>query len=290
MTSNKIDKVKIAKIVSKICIYLILIVFALWIIVPLLVVVSTSFKTWQEAESLGFSFVPKIFSVEGYKFALTFKGYEMKVPALLLGFLNTLIFVIPTTLMGLFLSSLSGYAFAKINFKGKNLLFTLMILTMLIPGTIMIAPSYVMFDTIRWTGTPWPIIIPGMFGAAACVFFMRQFYSGIPTELVEAAKIDGLSHLQIFFKIMVPLSKPALIAQGVLGFMGGYNDYFGPYIYLQNPKHHTIQIALRNFSGTYSAQVNTLMAGSVVVLLPAFIIYIFAQRYFIEGIATTGMK
>lgn len=288
--SKTINKAKIARIISKVCIYTILTIFALWIIVPLIVVISTSFKTWQEANTLGFTLIPKKISIEGYRHALSFKAFGGDLPILLTGFVNTLIYVVPTTLMGLFLSSLSGYAFAKINFKGKNILFTLMIATMLIPGAIMIAPSYVMYDTIRWTGTPLPIIVPGMFGAAAAVFFMRQFYSGIPTDLVEAAKIDGLSHIQIFFKIMVPLSKPALIAQGVLGFMAGYNDYFGPYIYLQDPKQYTIQIALRNFSGTYSSQINTLMAGSVVVLLPAFIIYIFAQRYFIEGIATTGMK
>jgi multiple sugar transport system permease protein len=119
---------------------------------------------------------------------------------------------------------------------------------------------------------------------------MRQFYAGIPTDLVDAAQIDGMSHIQIFFKIMVPLSKPALIAQGILGLMNGYNDYFLPYIYLQEPDLYTVQIALRNFTGTYSSLINTMMAGSIVVLLPAFIVYVFTQKYFIEGIATTGMK
>ena len=151
----------------------------------------------------------------------------------------------------------------------------------------MIAPSYVIYDTIGWTGTPLPIVVPGMFGAAAAVFFMRQYFASIPNDLVEAARVDGMSYMQIFFNIMVPLSKPALIAQGVF-FMNGYNDYFGPYIYLQD---RSISFRLHYVtSGTYSSQINTMMAGLIIVLIPAFIIYIFAQRYFIEGIATTGMK
>jgi multiple sugar transport system permease protein len=285
-----IRKIRLMKTLSKISIYTILVIFALWILLPFTVILSTSFKSWQEANTLGFSFIPKKFTIDGYIQAFTYTNYGSEFPLLVRGFFNTLLYVVPTTLMGLLLSSISGFAYSKIQFKGKKPLFAVMIVTMLIPGTIMIAPSYVIYDTIGWTGTPLPIVVPGMFGAAAAVFFMRQYFASIPNDLVEAARVDGMSYMQIFFNIMVPLSKPALIAQGVLGFMNGYNDYFGPYIYLQNPEQYTIQIALRNFSGTYSSQINTMMAGSIIVLIPAFIIYIFAQRYFIEGIATTGMK
>lgn len=283
-------KAKAIFILNRVAVYGILTVFALWVLLPFSVIVSTAFKTWQEANQLGFSFIPEKFSIEGFVQAISYTSFSSDLPLLIRGFINTFLFVVPTTIIGLLLSSISGYAFAKIKFKGKNIIFTLMIMTMLIPGTIMIAPAYVMYDTIGWTGTPLPIIVPGMFGAAAAVFFMRQFYAGIPTDLVDAAQIDGMNHIQIFFKIMVPLSKPALIAQGILGLMNGYNDYFLPYIYLQDPDLYTVQIALRNFTGTYSSLINTMMAGSIVVLLPAFIIYIFTQKYFIEGIATTGMK
>jgi len=285
-----VKRTKIIRLLSKLSIYAVLVVFAIWILLPFTIIISTSIRTWQEANSLGFKFIPKKFSIEGYINALTFKSFASTLPLLLRGFINTFIFVVPTTILGLLFSSISGYAYAKIDFKGKKTLFTIMIITMLIPGTVMVAPSYVMYDTIRWTGTPLPIIVPGMFGAAAATFFMRQYYTGIPTDLVDAAKLDGMNHIKIFFHIMVPLSKPALIAQGILGFIGGYNDYFAPYIYLQDPEQYTVQIALRNFAGTYAAEINTLMAGSIIVLLPALIIYIFAQRYFIEGIVTTGMK
>lgn len=288
--NNYLKRRKKLKIINRIAIYSVLSIFAIWILLPFSVIISTAFKSWQESNTLGFHFIPQKLSTEGFVEALTFRSMNGKLPLLITGFVNTFLFVVPTTIIGLLLSSVSGYAFAKIRYKGKNTLFTVMIFTMLIPGTIMIAPSYVLYDSIGWIGTPLPIIVPGMFGAAAAVFFMRQFYSKIPTELVEAAQIDGMNHIQIFMKIMVPLSKPALIAQGILGLMAGYNDYFGPYIFLQDPDLYTVQIALRNFSGTYSSQINTLMAGSIIVLLPAFIIYIFTQRYFIEGIATTGMK
>ena len=133
-------------------------------------------------------------------------------------------------------------------------------------------------------------MIPGMFGAAACVFFMRQFFSGIPDSIIEAAKLDGVGFIGIFFKIMVPLSVPALLAQGLLGFIGGYNDYFGPLIYLQSSDLYNLQVALKVFASTYADEPNVVMAGTVAALVPTLIIYFVAQDYFIEGIAASGIK
>ena len=154
----------------------------------------------------------------------------------------------------------------------------------------MLTPAYLIYDALNWVDTPLPLMIPGMFGSATCVFFMRQFYAGIPDSLIEAAKLDGMGYFKIFWKIMVPLSVPALFAQGILGFIGGYNDYFGPYLYLHEPKWYTLQIFLTEFSGSYSSKIPTIMAGSIVALIPALLIYVVAQKYFIEGIATSGMK
>ena len=255
---NAPQRAKTKRIVGKVLIYLALVIFAIWILAPFSIVIMTSFKTWQEATDPEFSFFPKEFTFQGYK--------------------------------EVFCSAISAYAFAKLRFKGKNLLFSFLLLTMMIPGTIMLTPSYMIYDMIGWTDTPLPLMIPGMFGAATCVFFMRQFYSGIPTELIEAAKLDGMGYFKIFWKIMVPLSVPALFAQGLLGFIGGYNDYFGPYLYLQDPEWYTLQIALKSFQGSYSSNVPTIMAGSIVALIPTLVIYAVAQNYFIEGIATSGMK
>lgn len=289
---NAPQRAKTKRIVGKVLIYLALVIFAIWIVAPFSIVIMTSFKTWQEATDPEFSFFPKEFTFQGYKevFTYTASAGDFPMPIMLRGFINTLIIIIPPTILGLFCSAISAYAFAKLRFKGKNLLFGFLLLTMMIPGTIMLTPSYMIYDMIGWTDTPLPLMIPGMFGAATCVFFMRQFYSGIPTELIEAAKLDGMGYFKIFWKIMVPLSVPALFAQGLLGFIGGYNDYFGPYLYLQDPEWYTLQIALKSFQGSYSSNVPTIMAGSIVALIPTLVIYAVAQNYFIEGIATSGMK
>ncbi len=289
---NAPQRAKTKRIVGKVLIYLALVIFAIWILAPFSIVIMTSFKTWQEATDPEFSFFPKEFTFQGYKevFTYTASAGDFSMPIMLRGFINTLIIIIPPTILGLFCSAISAYAFAKLRFKGKNLLFGFLLLTMMIPGTIMLTPSYMIYDMIGWTDTPLPLMIPGMFGAATCVFFMRQFYSGIPTELIEAAKLDGMGYFKIFWKIMVPLSVPALFAQGLLGFIGGYNDYFGPYLYLQDPEWYTLQIALKSFQGSYSSNVPTIMAGSIVALIPTLVIYAVAQNYFIEGIATSGMK
>ena len=273
-------------------VYIILILYSFVIIFPFLIVVITSIKTWQEASSIEFHFFPREgINFNGYKEVFHYKAnYEASMPTLIKSFINTLLYIIPPTILGLFTSSLSGYAFAKIHFRAKNLLYTLLLATMMIPGIIMLAPTYAIYDLIGWVDTPFPLMIPGMFGAAACVFFMRQFYMGIPDSLVEAAKIDGAGYMQIFFKVMVPLSVPALLAQGLLGFVGGYNDYFNPLIYLQSSDKFNLQVALRTFSGVYSSQPNVVMAGTLIALLPTLIIYFIAQNYFIEGIVTTGLK
>ena len=289
---NAPQRAKTKRIVGKVLIYLALVIFAIWILAPFSIVIMTSFKTWQEATDPEFSFFPKEFTFQGYKevFTYTASAGDFPMPIMLRGFINTLIIIIPPTILGLFCSAISAYAFAKLRFKGKNLLFGFLLLTMMIPGTIMLTPSYMIYDMIGWTDTPLPLMIPGMFGAATCVFFMRQFYSGIPTVIIEAAKLDGMGYFKIFWKIMVPLSVPALFAQGLLGFIGGYNDYFGPYLYLQDPEWYTLQIALKSFQGSYSSNVPTIMAGSIVALIPTLVIYAVAQNYFIEGIATSGMK
>lgn len=273
-------------------VYITLIFYSFVIIFPFLIVIITSIKTWQEASSIDFHFFPKDgIDFSGYKEVFTYKAnYESTMPTLVKSFLNTLLYIIPPTLLGLFTSSLSGYAFAKLRFRSKKFLYTALLATMMIPGIIMLAPTYAIYDLIGWVDTPWPLMIPGMFGAAACVFFMRQFYMGIPDSLVEAAKIDGASYMQIFFRVMVPLSVPALLAQGLLGFVGGYNDYFNPLIYLQSSDLYNLQVALRVFSGVFSSRPNVVMAGTLVALMPTLIIYFVAQNYFLEGIVTTGIK
>lgn len=273
-------------------VYVILIFYALVIILPFFIIISTSLKTWQEASSSDFHLFPQNgWDISGYREVFTYRAnYEASLPTIIRSFLNTLMYIIPPTLLGLFTSSIAGYAFAKLRFKAKNLMYTALLATMMIPGIICLAPTYAIYDMLGWVDTPLPLMIPGMFGAAACVFFMRQFYMGIPDSLVEAAKIDGAGYFQIFFRIMVPLSIPALMAQGILGFVGGYNDYFNPLIYLQSSDMYTLQVALRSFAGVYVSEPNVVMAGTIIALIPTLIIYFIAQNYFVEGIVASGIK
>lgn len=278
-------------ILGKIFVYLGLTIYAIWILAPMLIILFTSFKTISEARSVEFYLFPKDkWVIEGYTEVITWNITGGKAPTIALGLLNTLLYVLPPTLIGLFVSAIAAFAFAKLNYKGKNGLFGILLLTMLIPGTIMTAPTYIIYDLLGWINTPAPLMIPGMFGAAACVFFMKQFYSGIPTDLIEAAKLDGLGYFSIFWRIMVPLSIPALFAQGILGFIGGYNDYFGPLIYLQDNELITLQLAIRAYSSYYWNKIPAVMAGAVIAMIPTIIIYLVAQKYFVEGIATSGMK
>ncbi len=272
--------------------YVILILYAAIIILPFLIVISTSFKTWQEASSTVFHLFPSEgFDASGYSEVFTYKAnQDAAMPTLIKSFLNTLLYIIPPTVLGLFTSAIAGYAFAKLRFRAKNFMYTALLATMMIPGIICLAPTFSIYDMIGWVDTPYPLMIPGMFGAAACVFFMRQFYMGIPDSLVEAAKIDGAGYFSIFFRIMVPLSVPALMAQGVLGFVGGYNDYFNPLIYLQSSDLYNLQVALRVFAGVFRMRPNVVMAGTLSALVPTLILYFVAQNYFVEGIVTSGIK
>lgn len=274
-------------------VYVGLVIFALWVLLPFSLVLITSFKTAVEANSLDFTWWPKEFSTQGYEKVLEYDmgtAYE-GVPLIISGFINTLWIVIPPTLLGLFSSAISAYAFAKLHFKLRDKMFSLLLATMMIPGTILLTPTFIIYNQIGWVNTPFPLMIPGMFGAATCVFFMRQFYSGIPTELIEAAEIDGMNYFGIFFKIMVPLSVPALLAQALLGFIGGYNDYLGPLIYLQDPEMYTLQIAMNQLKSFFAGRnVPAMMAATVISIIPTIVLYIIAQKRFVEGVATSGMK
>lgn len=292
MTDTKnMDKDKVKRMLSRALIYVVLIIYAIWILFPFAVIVSTSFKGWREANSLGFSFFPKQFDASGYSDVFQYRAYMgQALPSIVQGFINTNLYVLPTTIIGLLSSSVSAFAIAKLRFRLKNIIFSILIGTMMIPGTIMLTPSFLIYDALGWVDTPLPLMVHGMFGSATCMFFMRQFFAGIPDSLLEAARLDGLGYLGIFFKIMVPLAIPAFVAQGVLSYINGYNNYFGPLIYLQSPEIQTLQLSYQLFAGTYSQRPNAMMAGAVIAMLPTILIYICGQKYFIEGIATSGMK
>ena len=293
MTETKKLRNKSFSVVGKIVKYCILSLAALTILIPFYVIVITAFKASHAvATHIPFIWFPKFDELSFRAFGNLFTTYTISTgkSMVLTGIINTFIIVIPNTVVGMISSSVSAYAFAKLKFKGKNLMFALLLFTMMLPGIVMLIPSYILFDALYLTDTYFPLMAPAMFGSAACVFFLRQFFSGIPDEVIDAAKLDGLSYPGIYWKIMLPLSLPAVFAQAILGFVAGYNDYLAPLIYRTSPEKYTLQIALQFFSGSTLKDLPTVMAGAVLALLPTTLIYVFAQKYFVEGIAITGLK
>lgn len=288
---KKIANSKLKSGLSTFGVYAVLILAAVLILGPLYIVLVISFMDKSQAMSPTFALWPDNFNLHGYIEVFTYtSGGGDSIPTVVRGFINTMIIVIPTTVVGTLVSAVSAYAFSKIEFKGSNLMFSVLLSTMMIPGTISLIPSYIIFDRIGWVDTFLPLIVPGLLGTANTVFFLRQFYYSIPNDLIEASKIDGLSNMGAFFNIILPLSVPALVSQLVLNFVSGYNAYLGPLLYLFSPEKYTLQIALNFFKGTYQTDYATVMAGAIISLLPTTLIYMIGQKYFLEGIATSGMK
>ncbi len=259
----------------------------LFIFVPFYVILVTSFREKYDTMLNGFRWWPEQFMTDAYKALFQKSVYNISIPR---SFLVTLYTVVPSVLVGLFMSSLAAFAFAKINFAGKNVAFSALLVVMMIPGTITMVPQSLLYAQFNWFNTFYPIMLPGMFGSATCIFFMRQFIKGLPDDLLEASEIDGLNKFSAFLRIILPLSAPALISQGLIWFIGGYNDYLTPLIYITSTEMFPLQLALAQFRGKLATDIPSLMASSIVSMLPLLIIYASLQKYFINGIAMSGLK
>lgn len=206
------------------------------------------------------------------------------------GILNSSIVSLTVTVVGMLVSALAAFSFAKLKFPGRDKLFIMLLATMMIPYAVVLIPQYIGYGKLKWVDTLLPIIVPGLFGNAAVIFFLRQYFQGIPDDLISAAKIDGASYPMIFRIVILPLGIPAIAAQGILSFMGCWNDFFGPMIYLNTPERQTLPVLLTNFQGLYNSNFSLIMAGAFQAMLPLIIVFAFAQRYIIESIVITGLK
>ncbi|WP_416147386.1 carbohydrate ABC transporter permease [Salipaludibacillus sp. HK11] len=276
------SKEKVRK-VKKLFSYIFLTIGGLFMAIPVIWMISTSLKNRGDIFTMPPEFIPS---------SPTFDNYVriFGESDIVRGFMNTMIIILPTTFIGVTAAALAAFAFAKLKFPGRNKLFFFLIATMMLPGIVVLVPQFILFRTIGWLDTFLPLMVPGFFGAAMAVFFLRQFFMGIPDDLIEAAKIDGLSYFGIFRIIMVPLAKPAIVTQLILGLLAGYNDFMGPLIYLNSPENFTLQLVLASFRGYYTSDWGLIMAGSVLALIPTLLAFFFAQKQFIEGITMTGVK
>ena len=268
--------------VLKALLYAVLAALAVFTLIPFVWMVSSSLKLDREVFSYPIRWVPETVHWENYRLIWS------KVP-LLTYFKNTATIAILVTFIQTLTSSFAAYAFAKLQFRGRNTLFICYVATIAVPWQTYMLPQFILMRSMGLYDTLWAIVVLQSFSAFG-VFLMRQFYQGIPSELCEAARIDGLSEYGIWARIMLPLSKAAIATLVIFTFVGTWNDYMGPMIYLTRDINKTVQVGLRRFIQENSSDYHLIMAVSVCSLLPVSIVFLALQKYFIQGIATTGLK
>lgn len=262
--------------------YLALIVASAAVLLPFYWMVMSSLKTNNDVFTIPVKWLPD--TVVWHNYVAIWSKSDLKT---WLG--NTLILSAAVTLLQVFTGSFAAYAFAKVRFPGRNVLFLGYIGTLAVPWQSYMIPQFILMSKLHLSNTLWSIIALQAFGAFG-VFLMKQYYESIPDELVDAARIDGMSEYGIYRRIMLPLSVPALASLTLLTLVNTWNDYLGPLLYLRSPDLWTIQLGLKSFVSQYNAEYALIMTGSVLSVLPIAIIFLLGQRYFVEGIATTGVK
>jgi ABC-type glycerol-3-phosphate transport system permease component len=272
-------------LIKKILLHIVLIFFSFGFIFPFLWMLFTALKTPQELLQGTEAFFPKtpqwgnfLKAIQSIPFFLYLK--------------NSLIVVVAVMAGTLISATTAAYAFAKLNWRGRDKWLVVLLASMMIPIQVILIPTYIMYAQIGWLGTRLPLIVPAFFGGGSAfyIFLLRQFFKGIPKELSESAIIDGANHFQIFIKIMLPLCKPAIITVALFTFMGTWNDYFGPLIFLSNPEHWTLALGLRAFQQQFGGRFDLMMAAAILIMLPTLVLFFFTQKSFIEGITFTGIK
>lgn len=274
---------KIRQAISKIISHSILIIGAFIMIVPFIWMLSTSFKAPGKTFVYPPEWIPRPFVWQNYVEmwqALPFSQF----------FLNSIKISTLSTIGQLLTCSMGAFAFSILKFKGRDFLFLLLIATLMIPYQVTLIPTFILFSKIGWVGTHLPLWVPAFWGGAFGTFLLRQFYLTIPIDLAESARIDGANIFQIFTHIYLPLSKPAMATLGIFTFMWSWNDLLNPLIYVSELKQLTLTVGLSFFQNQYGGKWTLMMAGAVVSILPILLIFFFAQKYFIQGIAMTGIK
>lgn len=268
--------------------YILLALTAFFVLAPFYIMFATSIMSPYEAQGASFKFWPEEPSLMMYKKVLI---EESNGYSIVLGFLNTMLYYGPSSLVGVFVSAMSAFAFAKMKFPGRTVMFSVLIATMTIPNNLGLLTSYLIFDKLHWIGTPLPVMIPRLFGTISVVFFLRQYYMGIPDDLIGCAKIDGAGWFGIFMRIMVPISIPVMAAQFILYFITGYNDYMGPMLYLPNAELATLQLVLAQYEDPYIQNWPLRMAGCLVAMVPMIVLYLASQKFLLKDLQiSAGLK
>ncbi|MEA2537185.1 MAG: multiple sugar transport system permease protein [Chloroflexota bacterium] len=268
---------------SRLVLYGILMILAALFAAPFLWMISTSLKTGPSSIATPPVWIPDPIVWSNYPDALT----KINFPQALR---NTLIYAVPSVIGTVASCCLAAYGFARIKWPGRDLVFVVLLATMMLNDQVTFIPLYVIYSKLGWVGTFLPLIVPTFLGSPFFIFLLRQFFLGIPTELSDAARIDGASELRILARIIVPLSWPAIITVALFTFIDKWTDFFKPLVYLHDPALQPLSLAIQTFQSTHKTDWPLSMAASVAITAPLVVLYFFAQRKFIEGITLTGIK
>ena len=260
-----------------------LFVVAALFLIPLLWMISSSLKPDYEIFAVPPQLIPNPPRWANYSEALTFLPFGRYT-------LNTLV-ISAVTIVGHLLScTVVAYAFARLRAPGRDALFLVVLATMMLPYPVTMVPLYILFRALGWINTFLPLTVPAFFGSPLYIFLLRQFFLTLPTDLEDAARIDGANTAQIIWHVILPLSRPALATVAIFTFQASWNDFLAPLIYLQNPQNYTVTLGLQFFRTSYTTNWGYLMAAALITMLPVVIVFLLSQRLFIEGIAMTGGK
>lgn len=262
--------------------FALLLLGAVIMVFPFIWMLLTSFKTFKEAIQVPIVWLPQEWMLSNYGTVLQKLNFGVY-------YRNTIIMTLSILLGQLFLCSLAGFAFARLKFPGKNLIFFIILSVLMVPPQMTLIPRYLMMDYLGWVDTFKALIIP-MIPSAYGTFFLRQFFRSLPQELEDSAKIDGCSYFRIYWNIMLPLCTSALVAYGILNFLASWNDLLWPLIVTNSENMRVLSIAMASMQGQNGTQYQLLMAASVMATIPTVIVFMFGQKHFIKGIAMTGLK
>ncbi|MCD6546595.1 MAG: carbohydrate ABC transporter permease, partial [Thermotogae bacterium] len=275
---------KNSKVISKIIIYLILLVASVSFLLPFIWLVRSSFMDIGQIFILPPEWIPRPFRWQNYPEALTAVPFGRYA-------LNTITILIFVEAGVIITSTMSAFAFSRLRWKGRDKIFSVLLTSLMVPYVVTLIPTFLLWKALGGINTFLPLTVPAWFGGGMFnVFLLRQFFLTIPYELDEAAYLDGATPLQVLWKVIIPLSKPAILTVAIFTFMSVWNDLLGPIVYLNDPDKYTLAVGLSTFVGMYTGQWNYLMAASTVMILPPIILFFIGQKFFVQGITLTGLK
>ncbi len=268
--------------VSKVVYYVVMIVLSFFMVLPLFWMITTSLKDSGALTAIPIEWIPKKVTLDSFRKLFEIFPFGK-------AFLNSVIVSVSITIVNVFSACMAAYVFAKIPFKGRELLFGIFLITMMIPGSVTLIPNYLILRSFHLLNSYLGLVLPSFFNIFG-IFMLRQSMRQIPDDFIDAAVIDGASQWKIFFNVIIPLSRPMIATLFVITFMGAWNDYLWPLIVLTDKNKMTLPVALSMLNGQYSTEYNLLMAGALISIVPIIIVYAFAQRYFEEGLTAGGLK